>query len=388
MTNITLTDIQQKAIEICFNNFKQRQETVIAGYAGTGKSTLVRFLIDRLIQENYISEPEVVYTTFTGKAAQVLTNKGCSALTLHKLMYEVHVDRSGEITFTLKDELPAKLIIVDECSMVPLNMIQELRSFGIALIFLGDPGQLPPIQKDTKNGLLDNPDIFLKEVHRQALDSPIIQLSMKIRNQENIDNFKEQDAKVITRQELSPGELKNADMILVGTNKLRQRVNKAMRVFLKKQGDIDENEKIICTQNYWESLIEMSLTNGTVGLLKDIKETTSTYFKGKLKVPVYYGLFTSESGLQKRIKIDQQFLTEETSSLTFKQELYIKPRILQPLKFTYAYAITGHKAQGSEWDNVIVFEESFPFDRDEHTRWLYTCVTRARKTVTIVRGGF
>jgi exodeoxyribonuclease-5 len=56
-----------------------------------------------------------------------------------------------------------------------------------------------------------------------------------------------------------------------------------------------------------------------------------------------------------------------------------------PYEFAYAYAITCHKAQGSEWDKVLVFEESFPFDKTEHRRWLYTAITRAKEKLVIVK---
>lgn len=386
LTGFTLTEKQQEAINICLDHFTNRKRTVIAGYAGTGKSTLVRFLIDKLVKENIIKEADIIFSAFTGKAAQVLTNKGCPALTLHKLLYEPRIDDFGEIEFVLKTDMPYELIVIDECSMVPMSMLQDLEEFGIPLIFLGDPGQLPPVQRDEDNHLLDHPDIFLTEVLRQALDSPIIQLSMKIRNGERIDNFNYPEAKVITKRELTADDLQNADMILVGTNAARKRVNKAMRAFFKKTGDIDKNEKLICTQNYWEDFIDLSLTNGTVGFLENWSISEKSYFKGRVKVPTFYGEFVSETGLRKRVHIDTKFLIEEESSLTFQQELKIKPRYMQPLKFTYAYAITGHKAQGSEWDNVIVFEEDFPYGED-HSRWLYTCVTRARKKVIIVKGG-
>ena len=382
---ITLTKNQQKAVDIAFDHFKKRQETIIAGYAGTGKSTSVRFLLEKLENELGVFEDDVMFSAFTGKACQVLTNKGCRAMTLHKLLYKVKVDKYGDISFELKDHLPYKLVVIDECSMAPLSMIEELRTFNIPIVFLGDPGQLPTINKEDDNHLLEHPDIFLTEVLRQALDSPIILLSMKIRKGESIDDFNYDEAKVIHRNQLTEEDLKNANMILVGTNKMRQKINKAMRAFYGKKGIIDEGEKLICTQNYWEDLIEVSLTNGTVGNFSHWRESSKSYFKGSLKVPTIVGEFTSEFGLKKTIHLDKKFITEEVSCLTQRQKAHIKPRLLCPREFTYAYAITGHKAQGSEWDNVIVFEEDFPYGAD-HVKWLYTCVTRAKKKVILVRG--
>lgn len=382
-----LTDAQKKAIDLAYEHFVNGKDTIIAGYAGTGKSTLVRFLIQRLQKDFDLPDKDITYSAFTGKASQVLTNKGCSAITLHKMLYEPIIDRNtGEVFFELKDELPYKLIIVDECSMAPLQMVQELQSFGIPTVYLGDPGQLPPVQKDADNHLLDHPDIFLTEVLRQALGSPIIRLSMKIRNDEDITGFNFPEARVLTKSQLTPKDLTEADMILVGTNKMRQKTNYAMRKMLGKNGLFDDKEKVICTVNYWEEVIDRSLTNGTVGWITN-PVYTSKYFakRPKTNVQLIRGVFTSETGLRKVVEIDKQFLDSELSQLTARQKADIKPRASQPKEFSYAYAITGHKAQGSEWDNVVILEEDFPYGPD-HKRWLYTCVTRAKKKVTLVRG--
>lgn len=382
-----LTDTQKKAIDLAYDHFVNGKDTIIAGYAGTGKSTLVRFLIQRLQKDFDLPDKDITYSAFTGKASQVLTNKGCSAITLHKMLYEPIIDRNtGEVFFELKDELPYKLIIVDECSMAPLQMVQELQSFGIPTVYLGDPGQLSPVQKDADNHLLDHPDIFLTEVLRQALGSPIIRLSMKIRNDEDITGFNFPEARVLTKSQLTPKDLTEADMILVGTNKMRQKTNYAMRKMLGKSGLFDSKEKVICTVNYWEEVIDRSLTNGTVGWITN-PVYTSKYFakRPKTNVQLIRGVFTSETGLRKVVEIDKQFLDSELSQLTARQKADIKPRALQPKEFSYAYVITGHKAQGSEWDNVVILEEDFPYGPD-HKRWLYTCVTRAKKKVTLVRG--
>lgn len=380
-----LTEAQKNAINIAFDHYGEGKNTVIAGYAGTGKSTLVKFLIKKIVDYYGLKDSDITYAAFTGKASQVLTNKGCPALTLHKLMYDCHTDRYGDIVFELKENLPYKLIIVDECSMPPSDMVHDLEEFGIPIVYLGDPGQLPPIQKDFDNHLLDHPDVFLTEVLRQALDSPIIRLSMKIRNGESIDDFNFEEAKVIRKKDLPLEELRNADMILVGTNNMRKTMNKAMRSLLGKKGLIDNDEKIICTNNYWEHTgIEKSLTNGTVGILKN--HMSNYVSMPKLpKVAVIQGDFISETGLKKYVKLDQKFLESEESSLTIAQKMKAKGKSDLPKEFTYAYAITGHKAQGSEWDNVIVFEENFPTG-EEHKKWLYTCVTRAKKKVILVRG--
>lgn len=381
-----LTDKQKEAIEIAYSNFIKGKDTIIAGYAGTGKSTLVKELILKIKQKQGLYDREITYAAYTGKAAQVLTNKDCPAVTLHKLLYNAKFQKDGTVSFELKDELDYRLIVIDECSMVPINMYYELKSFDIPVIWLGDPGQLPPIQESANNHLLDHPDIFLTEVLRQAQDSGIIRLSMLIREGKDYSHFDSPEATVIGKYDLKSEDLKDADMILVASNRMRQQVNKAMRAMLgRTKYLVAEGEKVICTQNYWEKdNIEKSLTNGSVGFLTKPKLQEMSLGKRKpFEFKVISTKFTSEYGLEKSIPIDKKFLETEESTLSPAQKVRFKDQTL-PREFTYAYAITGHKSQGSEWDKVIVMEENWPLGED-HIKWLYTCVTRARKRLILVR---
>ena len=122
------------------------------GYAGTGKTTLARHFAENV-------DGDVQFAAFTGKAAQVLRSKGAkNARTIHSLIYRPKGEESVEDeitgktsmspTFTLNRQSPiakAKLIIVDECSMVDEQLGRDLMSFGTPILVLGDPGQLPPI---------------------------------------------------------------------------------------------------------------------------------------------------------------------------------------------------------------------------------------------------
>ena len=152
------------------------------GYAGTGKTTLARHLAAHI-------DGEVKYAAFTGKAALVMRRKGCGgASTIHSLIYRAR--ESGEETpsFELWDDAPAskaKLIVIDECSMVDAELGRDLMSFGVPVLVLGDPAQLPPVQG---GGFFTEaePDAMLTEVHRQAQDDPIVRLSMQVRNGERL----------------------------------------------------------------------------------------------------------------------------------------------------------------------------------------------------------
>src|ERR1700716_3802990 len=147
------------------------------GYAGTGKTTLARHIADGV-------DGEVKFAAFTGKAALVMRNKGCdNASTIHSLIYRARESGVEQPSFELWDDAPAskaKLIVIDECSMVDAELGRDLMSFDCPLLVLGDPAQLPPIQG---GGFFTDsePDAMLTEVHRQAQDDPIVRMSMDIR---------------------------------------------------------------------------------------------------------------------------------------------------------------------------------------------------------------
>ena len=178
--DITLTTKQEEALKIAVARYHIGMPyTVIAGYAGSGKSTLVKFIISAL----NIPDEKVAYVAYTGKAANVLKNKGCpNATTAHKLLYHARQTKNGNYVFTPKKVLddPYELIVVDEVSMLPQELWYQLLSHGVYVLAMGDPGQLSP-PRDETNPVLDNPHIFLDEIMRQAQDSAIIRLSMHIR---------------------------------------------------------------------------------------------------------------------------------------------------------------------------------------------------------------
>lgn len=247
-----LTKRQQEGLSLAIKKYKNKEKyVVISGYAGSGKSTLVRFIIEAL----GVNENEVAYSTFTGKAAEVLRKKGnANSITLHKLLYENVANRDGTFSRFPKPLLEQKIIVVDEISMVPKDMVELLLSHDVFCLFLGDPFQLPPLMADNDNGLLRNPDIFLDEIMRQAAESEIIQLTMKIRNNEPISYFKGKEVMVIPKEELLTGHLTWADMIICATNAQRWEINRQVRKILGFKNPIEENEKVIVKRNYWEYL--------------------------------------------------------------------------------------------------------------------------------------
>lgn len=390
-----LTTKQQNGLNLALSKHKNNEKYVtICGYAGTGKSTLVRFIIEALD----IDEDRVAYACYTGKAAEVLRKKGNKhAMTLHKLLYDSFPRPGGGFIRKPKLSLDYDVIVVDECSMVPKSMIQMLMRHKVFIIFLGDSFQLPMIDKNESHTLLDKPDIFLDEIMRQAAESEIIQLTMKIRNGEAITPMKGNEVIVIPKNELVTGHLTWADQIICATNVTRHNMNTQMRELLGYTGTIQDGEKVIIKRNYWDDCNSDgdALVNGSTGIITNPFESfrrIPAYIKNnRHDLPTVVGNFTPDCGSEfSGVEFDKDFLLTETPCVDWRvayQLGKLKPSIgdIVPRQMTYGYAITCHAAQGSEWDKVLVIEESFPFDKTEHARWLYTACTRASDKLVLVR---
>lgn len=391
-----LTKKQEEGLKTAIARHRVGEKyTVIAGYAGTGKSTLVRFIIDALD----IDESDVCYCAFTGKAAEVLRKKGNkNACTLHRLLYESIPKPEGGFFRKPKPVLDYKVIVVDEVSMAPKSLIDLLFKHNIYAICLGDPGQLPPIDKDEDNHLLDHPHIFLDEIMRQAQESEIIQLTMKIRNNEPINYFDGKEVKIIPYSQLNTGILQWGDQILTATNATRQAINTQMRQLLNYPNHPVDGDKMICLRNYWEDFSDNGdpLINGTIGILKNSFQTwreIPRFVKSNIKkFDILMGDLSipDTSDVYNLVDMDYKMILTGNKCCDWKLsyrlgKLRFRYGDIVPKEFTYAYAVTCHKAQGSEWPKVVVLEENFPFDKKEHTRWLYTACTRSSEKLVLVR---
>lgn len=391
-----LTKKQEEGLKIALDRYRNNEKyVVIGGYAGTGKSTLVKFIIEAL----NVEPSKVAYATFTGKAAEVLRKKGnANAMTLHRLLYDSIPKPGGGFIRKPKLQLDYNVIVVDEVSMVPKSMIDMLLHHKVYIIFLGDPFQLPQIDKNETHTLLDNPHIFLDQVMRQAAESEIIQLTMKIRNGEQINFMNGKEVIVAPKASLVIGHLTWADQIICATNASRISLNNQMREILGYSGLPQDGEKMICLRNYWEDFSEdgsSSLVNGMTGIIKNPFESfrmAPMYVKMKNhKMDIIQGDFISDDGKTfNSVEMDKGMITTGEFSLDWREtyalgKLKNKIGDIIPREFTFGYAITGWKAQGSEWDNVLAIEERFPFDKKEHARFLYSVCTRASKKLVLVR---
>lgn len=388
---MVLTNKQELGLRTAVERYSNHNKyTVISGYAGSGKSTLIKFIIAALDCE----EDDVVFTSFTGKATQVLLKKGNkNVCTLHKLLYTWRPIPTGGYLRTPVDDIPYKIVIVDEVSMVPRSLINALLMYDVYVIFCGDPFQLPQISKDDSHDLLDQPHIFLDEIMRQAAESEIIRLSMDIREGKSLERYIGKEAMVLNKDELNEGMLTWADQIICAKNDTRFSLNMKMKSLLDKGEEPAEGDKIICLRNYWETIsnTQNPLVNGTIGYMSDIYKSHIKYpsYLNGLYVP-YLGIkFTSDSDDIFNINIDETKLKTGENIINWETSYKInrssKFRGSIPLEFDYGYAITCHRAQGSEWDKVLVVEENFPFVKEEHARWLYTAITRASEKLVVIR---
>lgn len=380
---MVLTNSQNTGLKIAVERYKNKEPyTVIAGPAGSGKSSLVRFIIDALD----IPEEQVVYIAYTGKASLVLRNKGCeNSLTAHKLLYHAKEKPDGTYEFKPKKYLDGnyKIIVLDECSMLPEEMWELLLSHKVHVLALGDNEQLPPVSGDSK--ILDHPHVILDEIVRQALDSPIIRLSVDIRAGKWLEYGGVKECRVIPQEKVTDRLLLGADQILCGKNITRHYLNERLRKI--KYGDQYANfplneDKVICLRNEWNVIgsDEDPLVNGMIGTINNIQLLEND----NLYKPKMIADFSSDSnGIYRNLHMDYKIFTGKETTVN-KDNWMQYPKNLRAYEFDYGYAVTVHKFQGSEAEKVIVYDEWLG-DKDYHRRWLYTAVTRSSKMLVVVK---
>ncbi len=395
MDSIILTKKQEEGLKIALERYKHKEPyTAIAGFAGTGKSTLVKYIISALDVDPW----QVCYVAYTGKAALVLKQKGnLNATTAHRLLYKHIPNGDGTYIRRIRSPLPFyKVIVVDEVSMLPKEMWDLLLSHHIYVLALGDPGQLPPVKAERNNHVLDHPHVFLDEVMRQAQESGIIRLTMDIREQKPLQLMKLNDVQIVSKQEYKdhPGMIKWADQIICAKNVTRTDIIQKYRKEVMGIEDFVpvEGDKLICLRNCWDmpNLAGDSLVNGMIGTVTYIEEDPH---ENRFYSPAYFADFLPDHSdgddelfLWEHLRLDPKIF--ETGEKTMATPLDYRriPDKYRPFEFDYAYAITCHKAQGSEYNKVLVFEEYMKGDNKEsHSRWLYTAATRAIDKLIIVK---
>jgi exodeoxyribonuclease-5 len=393
------------------------------GYAGSGKSTITRYAIEALQLE---VDPDcgwggVQFAAFTGKASLVMTRKGTRASTIHSLIYRVSEATPEEIKRVEKELADLKaglflmgpaeqafartriarlelrlthiheprfilneqslvrdcdLIVLDEVSMVGEEMANDLLAFGKPILVLGDPGQLPPIKGE---GAFTSaaPDVMLDEIHRQAGDSAILRLATLARQGLPI-GYGEHDAHVwkMPRHDVGPDQMLRGGQVLCGMNVTRRRLNSSMKQAAGFHADIPtgSGEKIICLKNRHD----LGLINGMFLTMSDVRHEPGNDASFSANIQTEDGQLIAGRQRLWRGEYDDHVVFDPERG---RRDAALRRTLVET---SWGYAITVHKAQGSSWDNVVVFDDGIGRTAEDRNRWLYTAITRAEKGLVIL----
>jgi len=414
---INLSSEQQKVLDYIIdkmhkcsfnmpNYFRDLFTTIIGGYAGTGKTTLLAHLREEIARS--FPKLSIAFVTFTGKASSVLKSKldiyGVNTAndfigTIHSLIYKpiTKWDRQLKcyvvVGWELKneeDELYADLIIIDEGSMVSQQIWSDLLKMNRSIIVMGDHGQLPPVGDSFS--LIKDAEFVLTEIHRQALNSPIIALSKFVRENGYIPNNRKFSNEVFKLSWRHPKCKKIWEnnvvfdenlIVLCAFNATRQELNQQIRKKLKytKNAKIPEpGERVVCLQNDRVR----GIMNGQIGtLLWFMPENYDLY---RLTVAVDEFPDPIECTVSSKCFGQVTYTNYDKSQFAKKQLKYATDKGITPIDyFDFGYAMSVHKSQGSEWDRVILFEQRTKhWDDKMYARWLYTGITRARTKLFII----
>ena len=376
--------IIKKLVDWYRQHYNQSSYITVGGYAGTGKTTLIAILREIIHKKN--PKLKVAFVSYTGKASQVLKNKLTQSSTLydhdylgtiHSLIYSPIINQQQQITgWKKKDDLDMDLIMIDEASMVSYDIWQDLLSYQTAIIAVGAHGQLPPI--NDQFNLMAAPDLRLEKIHRQAQDNPIIQLSVIARKTGEIPakQFSDQVIKVdrsdYRAQEMAERLIEDYDqdtLILCGYNSTRKQLNQSIRQslgFFEYQPQ--PRDRVICLRNNHSK----GIYNGMLGTIVSINQEDENWYFAEVDMDDLEENFTGLISVK-------QFQQEKAMNFTDRRSEVMKGDL-----FDFGYALTVHKAQGSQAKRVILFEERFKqMDNEMWQRWLYTAVTRAEEELYI-----
>ena len=385
--SMELSTEQQAAIQVLlkwFENTQKKPYITLGGFAGTGKTTLIAEFKTELVKIN--KKLKLAFCSYTGRATQNLKNrlKAENALgskttisTIHGLIYDPIENNQGVIVgWSRKDELEKDLIIVDEASMIDESIWRDLLSYKIPIVAVGDHGQLPPIQGVFN--LMAKPELLLNEIHRQAKNNPIIAVSTMARKTGNIpiQSFGSHVVKYLRNdpeaQTLS-GELlaryTTDTLILCGFNATRVKINQFIRTELGFETPLPAvHDRVICLRNNQTK----GIYNGMLGTIISLKKEEKDWYQAEIQMDDSYKsfdglIYAPQFGAQSAINFTKNRIQAARGDL-----------------FDFGYALTVHKAQGSQAKRVVLFEERSQYMTDDMwKKWLYTAVTRAEEELYI-----
>ena len=346
-----LTTEQKDIIEKVSNNIYRKKIQTIGGYAGCGKTVVAKELADKF--------PKFAVCAFTGKASHRLRQKGVSrSQTIHSTIYNVEKDIFGNQKFILKEkwQLGAQGFICDEASMVPKTEHDNMLSYGLPIVYIGDHGQLEPVGEDI--GIMKDPMYKLEKIHRNA--GEIAEFAEHLRLGKDPRSFKcKEKVKIIESHEVTDTILANQDQILCAFNNFRVRLNDRMRKILGfNDEEVMPGEKIIFLANNRNDAVFNGMICEVVEVEHDLCRIT---------------VKTEEDKILSNLKYDPR---------QFGSDTLIRAHSRKHNLCDYGYVITGHKSQGSEFDRVLVYEQRCKLW--EHIRWAYTTASRAKEYLTWV----
>ena len=395
---LILNDQQLEAVKACvewyFTKTTTQQVFFLSGYSGTGKSTVVNIIIKML----GLPLQNVIFCTLTGKAALVLRMKGNPANTIHKTFYSTYKTRTS-FGFSLKKHIPSHihLIVIDEISMVTQKMLTDIMTFRVPILCCGDAGQLPAVGGNnylmTEGGIYI--DYQLTKVMRQDDTSGILDLGNMTRNNQ-LPEYGEYKASKVCHLTDVADKMCEYDIVLCYSNATRRKLNAYMRAMMGYTSILPvKGEKVVCLMNNYNYMIEYQdipiyIINGMFGILKE-DAVTVDYKDMELAELNFIPDFLDQNSQHLILKpkcfksIFEQY-TKDPSKEAFSSELYddkIEDDALQDVcMIDFGYAASVHKYQGSEADNVLlVVEDKIP--GNIFFRWLYTGITRAKKSITV-----
>ena len=405
----------------------RRPYFVVQGYAGTGKSFFISHVLKKL-------ELTPKYMAYTGKAALVLQQySGVDAATIHSTIYRlvsVSEDRMKKLYAKLEklmekpeettsdteeraairaeieelkkphfelnpdafDDDTPDVLVLDECSMVDEQILEDLLTFGIPIIALGDPGQLPPVKGE---GVLFKgmPDAHLTEIRRQALDNPGIQWSMWARNKRQLPATDKDTMLTDPVAKIPLALLNNAekrilaeqhDIMICWKNATRQRLNQWRRRTLGFAKNNEVFPEVGETLQITKNDKGLNLFNGMFCTVVEVGDLHDHYIEVKVRTEL----------------MDEDDKPVKLNLFRYTFESYNDPTVMEGVRpwfykgtqqADFGYAITCHKAQGSQWARVLIFDENvfnwYKGDaQDKRAQWIYTAITRFVEKVTIISG--
>jgi exodeoxyribonuclease-5 len=356
--SIILSDEQKDVTRKIFGNRENEQVQTLGGYAGTGKTTIVKTLVRAFSEKN----EGWAMMAFTGKAANIMRRKGVEhAQTIHSFIYRATTYKdpdTGEehTSFEKVWDVDCAGFLIDEASMISEEIHNDLLSFGKPIVYIGDHGQLEPIGSDFN--IMADPMYRLETVHRNA--GEIAHFAQHLRKGLNADSFNgAKKVQIVREKVVEDKHYAGTNQIICAYNKTRVKLNERCRTHLGRQYQyVAVGDKVMCLRNNRR----VGLFNGMQGIVQKVRKKDR------------FDFISDDGKYYEGIHYDPDQFGQEKKQFKHSQSAH---------PFDYAYAITAHKAQGDEWPNVIVYEQNCK--RWDHKRWAYTAASRARDGLLWIR---